>query len=562
MSDDAAQRPVVIFLSYRRGDTQWAARGIYDRLVTSFGRRNVFRDLDAIPAGVRFRDYVEKKISESDVFLLLIGTMWASYQDEAGRRRLEQPRDPVRLEVEAALRLGIPIIPVLVGGAPMPTERNLVPSILDLLEFNAAEVSDSRWEYDVDRLLRAITQATERSPRTPEPTSVDDSAPPLASSTAALEERHNQNRSGQIHPDVGSDVAVASKADDPPGTGNALDPATRGDATTPEPHTAARATDRGPRTGVHQDAEEHVRRNGDHGGREGDPASQVRARGAEPIRLVHDAAVRAVAFSPDGARLATASRDGAVRIADVATGREIARLTHQAGVFDVAFCPGGSRVAAASADKALLWDLRTDRQLRWFAHDDRVWAVAFNPDGTRLATASHDHSARVWDASSGQELARFAHEAPVAGVAFSPDGARVATASDDTTACVWDAVTGDRLARVAHEGAVGDVAFSPHGDKLATAGSDGTARIWNPANCVKLTEVRHDGPVHGVAYSPTGSRLATASHDHTARVWNPIRGIELKRWPHDGRVWAVAFSPDGRRLATASHDRLARIWTL
>jgi hypothetical protein len=146
MSEDAAQRSVVIFLSYRRGDTQWAARGIYDRLVDRYGRRNVFRDLDAIPPGVRFREYVEKKISESDVLILLIGKAWASYADETGRRRLEQPRDPVRLEVEAALRLGLPIIPVRVEGAPMPTEGDLVPSIIDLLEFNAAEVSDSRWD--------------------------------------------------------------------------------------------------------------------------------------------------------------------------------------------------------------------------------------------------------------------------------------------------------------------------------------------------------------------------------------------------------------------------------
>jgi hypothetical protein len=550
MSDDAAQRPVVIFLSYRRGDTQWAARGIYDRLVTSYDRQNVFRDLDAIPAGVRFRDYIERKISESDVFILLIGTAWASYADETGRRRLELPRDPVRLEVETALNLGIPIIPVLVGGAPMPTERDLVPSILDLLEFNAAEVSDSRWEYDVDRLMRAINEAVERSPRTSASRPADESTPP-----AALEERPTQNRTADIQPDVDSEVSVPRGADTSSSTGDALDARNRGHDTAPEQHTAATATGRGPFTEAPGHADD-VGRNGD------EPERPVHPRGAEPTRLVHQASVRAVAFSPEGARLATASRDGVVRIAEVATAREIVRLPHQAAVFGVAFCPGGTRVAAASADRALLWDLPTTIQLRWFAHDDRVWAVAFSPDSVRLATASHDHSARVWDASSGQELARFVHDAPVAGVAFSPDGARVATASDDRTACVWDVVTGDRLARVTHEGAVADVAFSPNGDKLATAGSDGTARIWNPANGVKLTEVRHDGPVHGVAYSPTGTRLATASYDHTARVWNPIRGIELKRLPHDGRVWAVAFSPDGRLLATASHDRLARIWTV
>src|SRR3954465_7351019 len=161
MSGDAAQRPTVIFLSYRRGDTQWAARGIYDRLVDRYGRGNVFRDLDAIPPGARFRDYVEMKISESDVLVLLIGKAWASYADETGRRRLEQPRDPGRLEVGTALRVGLPIIPVRVEGAPMPTEGDLVPSIIDLLEFNAAEVSDSRWDYDVDRLLWAIDETVE-----------------------------------------------------------------------------------------------------------------------------------------------------------------------------------------------------------------------------------------------------------------------------------------------------------------------------------------------------------------------------------------------------------------
>jgi hypothetical protein len=178
MTQDAAQRPAVIFMSYRRGDTQWAARGIYDRLAIRYGRGNVFRDLDAIPPGARFRDYVERKISESDVLIVLIGNAWASYQDEAGRRRLEHPRDPVRLEVETALRLEIPIIPVRVEGAPMPTERDLVPSLYDLLEFNAAEVSDSRWDYDLDRLLSAIDETVERwrRPSAPRPADADDSS--------------------------------------------------------------------------------------------------------------------------------------------------------------------------------------------------------------------------------------------------------------------------------------------------------------------------------------------------------------------------------------------------
>src|SRR3954447_466951 len=213
MSEDAAQRPVVIFLSYRRGDTQWAARGIYDRLVNRYGRRNVFRDLDAIPPGARFRDYVEKKISESDVLILLIGKAWASYEDEMGRRRLEQPRDPVRVEVETALRLGVPIIPVRVEGAPMPTERDLVPSIFDLLEFNAAEVSDSRWEYDLDRLLWAINEMVDGRSGPSAPQSAGDSNPPVAS-PRTQEDRKPQNQAAPVtQPHADREVSIPRDAD-------------------------------------------------------------------------------------------------------------------------------------------------------------------------------------------------------------------------------------------------------------------------------------------------------------------------------------------------------------
>src|SRR5690242_13757788 len=229
MSEDVAQRPAVIFLSYRRGDTQWAARGIYDRLVDRYGRKNVFRDLDAIPPGARFRDYVERKISESDILILLIGKAWASYADETGRRRLEHPRDPVRLEVETALRLGVPIIPVRVEGAPMPTAGDLVPSILDLLEFNAAEVSDSRWEYDVDRLLWAINETVEHKLRRSAPEAVRESVPPATSPRTQFEEGRPQNQAASsTRPHSGQKASKSTGADGASSAGDALGRRTSG----------------------------------------------------------------------------------------------------------------------------------------------------------------------------------------------------------------------------------------------------------------------------------------------------------------------------------------------
>jgi TIR domain len=222
MPEDTAKRPAVIFLSYRRGDTQWAARGIYDRLVNRYGHQNVFRDLDAIPPGVRFREFIEKKISESDVFILLIGKAWASYKDETGRRRLDLPRDPVRVELETALRLAIPIIPVRVEGAPMPTESDLVPSIMDLLEFNAAELSDSRWDFDVGRLLWAINEMVERGRRSPQAKSAVAPAPPAASTRAQEGRQLRDQNTSVTQPRAGPDPPRSEHAENSSSTGDVL----------------------------------------------------------------------------------------------------------------------------------------------------------------------------------------------------------------------------------------------------------------------------------------------------------------------------------------------------
>jgi hypothetical protein len=279
MSEDAAQRPVVVFLSYRRGDTQWAARGIYDRLVNRYGRVNVFRDLDAIPPGARFRDYVEKKISESDVLILLIGKAWASYEDEMGRRRLEQPRDPVRVEVETALRLGVPIIPVRVEGAPMPTERDLVPSIFDLLEFNAAEVSDSRWEYDLDRLLWAINEMVDGRPRPSAPQPAGDSNPPVAS-PRTQEDRKPQNQAAPItQPHADREVSIPRVADNSSSIADAIDGRASAHQTAPNQHIAPRPATRDPITGARRDADEQARRDAEEQARR--DAEQKARRDAE-----------------------------------------------------------------------------------------------------------------------------------------------------------------------------------------------------------------------------------------------------------------------------------------
>jgi WD40 repeat protein len=116
-------------------------------------------------------------------------------------------------------------------------------------------------------------------------------------------------------------------------------------------------------------------------------------------------------------------------------------LAHQGGVNAVAWSPDGTRVATASSDQtARVWDAVHGQPVTPpLAHHGGVNAVTWSPDGTRVATASDGQTARVWDARSGQPVTRpLAHQSLVKAVAFSPDGTQVATASSDQTARVWD----------------------------------------------------------------------------------------------------------------------------
>jgi hypothetical protein len=149
-----------IFLCYRREDTKWPARAVHGSLSAKYGHEQVFRDVDSIPAGVRFSNWIKSEIGKSSVMIVLIGNAWSSAQDKAGRRRLDLPEDWVRQEIEAALRRNIPIIPVCVEGARMPSEGELPSSIAGLRAFQYAELADSRWDVDVGRLLDDIDKCT------------------------------------------------------------------------------------------------------------------------------------------------------------------------------------------------------------------------------------------------------------------------------------------------------------------------------------------------------------------------------------------------------------------
>jgi formylglycine-generating enzyme required for sulfatase activity len=146
-----------VFISYRRDDSLLQTGRLYDRLVSHFGREQVFRDVDAIPLGLDFREVLTEQVARCDVFLAVIGDAWLSIQGERGTRRLDDPADFVRIEIEAALSRDIPVIPVLVGHSSVPRAAELPASLRALSFRHALPVRpDPDFHKDMDRLIRGI----------------------------------------------------------------------------------------------------------------------------------------------------------------------------------------------------------------------------------------------------------------------------------------------------------------------------------------------------------------------------------------------------------------------
>ena len=149
-----------IFVSYRRDDSEHITGRIYDRLENRFGRDNVFMDIDAVSFGVDFREHLDRAVGQCDVLLAVIGEYWLNIghpEEPKQGRRLDDPTDFVRIEIQSALARGIPVIPVLVGRAGMPGEQGLPEGLKVLAYRNAAEVRSGRDFRDhVDRLIRGV----------------------------------------------------------------------------------------------------------------------------------------------------------------------------------------------------------------------------------------------------------------------------------------------------------------------------------------------------------------------------------------------------------------------
>ncbi len=146
-----------IFICYRRSDSPGAAGRIYDRLIQRFGRSAVFKDVDSIPLGVNFKQHLDRVVQQCSVVLVIIGEKWLEKEAGAEQRRIDDPRDFVRIEIESALKREIPIIPLLIENGTLPSEEELPITLQELAFRHGMEVgNDPYFHTDIDRLIKYL----------------------------------------------------------------------------------------------------------------------------------------------------------------------------------------------------------------------------------------------------------------------------------------------------------------------------------------------------------------------------------------------------------------------
>jgi WD40 repeat protein len=577
MADSAVPSAGRVFISYRREETRWQAGWLYDRLADRFGSSQIFKDIDSIKLGDDFVDEITTAVGSCDVLLALIGDQWLTITDNQGRARLDNPKDLVRVEIEAALTRHVRVIPILIEGARMPDSDQLPPSLAKLADRQALELSPSHFESGTSQLLRVINStladAATRARREAEDQARRDAEEQARREADERARRVHRTRAENERPTRDATIRVkAPTSIGPPPLG------------TPSQQRSLKRLM--PKTGparmiivgiiallVVASVVTAVLIAGN--------SSHTPPESPSPFTFTttlhgHTKGVRSVAFSRDGI-LATGSSDGTTRLWDVASGKKIRQLPQSpiAGDHNVvatAFNSDGTVLATGSSDNGTirLWNPNTGTELPSprspLSGGKGLKSLAFRPKSQTLASTGSDGEVRFWNTSTGMPTGNFpADQTTVEGLAFNEDGSMLATGSWGGLVKLWDSRQRPLSTLPGHTRQVFTVAFSHDGSILASASADNDVRLWNVAKRGPFGQPLrgHKAQVIGVAFSPVGNLLASGSLDHTVRLWDAATGKAVGNPLGDGKALfsGVAFSPDGKTLAAGTADGSVWLWT-
>ncbi|WP_370418973.1 toll/interleukin-1 receptor domain-containing protein [Streptomyces sp. QH1-20] len=527
------------FINYRQSDSLSECHEIFDALSKRYGRTRVFKDSETLPPGRNFLHALGAKnlpalIRRCDCMLALIGESWLETRNVRGERRLDQPDDPVRTEIETAIAARIAVIPVLVGGAALPAAERL-PNSLKALPF--LQATHLRPGAEFGRDLDALCERFEHSFRLERSELIE--APPA----------RRRRRAGVaafltavLLPFVWVG-AVAFAADARMVNDVALSPDGRYAV-------SAHGQGRGTATTLRL----WDTRSG----------SQLASR-TEPSGPI----VWILRWSPDGQRIATGQSDGNVRLWNPATLTPLRTLSGGQRMIDsVEWSPSGDRIAAGSYGGTLhVWNTRTGTPVGDRTFKSVVSALSWSPDGNRLAVGRLMHNAMVVSADSKRlhTLRTFQEQQSVDLLAWAPHGEMLSTTSlngEDPPLVIHRLKESGGTVRLTPgwQGLVDDLQWSPDGRRLATASWWGKrALVWRTDGSLERSfSYGSLSPFEPrIAWSPDARWLASTGS--AVRLWSLANGTSRELTVHDEDITPAGWTPDGRRLVTWSSGGI-QIW--
>ncbi len=284
-------------------------------------------------------------------------------------------------------------------------------------------------------------------------------------------------------------------------------------------------------------------------------------------RLGKGGAVTAVAYSPDGSTLASAS-SGEIHLWNAETGEH--KLTLPNGGGSVVYSPDGGTLAYGGSGGIHLWDTMTgEHKLTLGEFPDHFTSVVYSPDGSTLAgsTSNIPNEIRFWDAKTGEHKLTLDKPVPgISSIAYSHDGTQLAVGSKIGIWLYNLPLETEVGLLIGHTRQVYSVTYSPDGSTLASGSKDHTIRLWDAeTEKHKHTLSGHRFYVVSVVYSPGGNMLASGGtyHDRTIRLWDAETGKHKHTFSgHTDGVESIAFSPDGNTLASGSRDETILLWDI